>query len=330
MESLVNNKTNIVNTNIKHLFISGPPRSGTTLLQLLLSEHSRIAISPETTFIQNLLIWELKNNVVIRGKIKEKLLGYINNDIKLSTWPHFDVSNFYSEVINNDFKVDELLNKLFYNYSIGCQKEPRYIGNKKEIYSQKYGIYIKKIFPDSKFIFIVRDPRDVVASSINNLYGYDLKRAAFNCYYMGYYIQKIRKLYPKDVFIIKYENLAKNPRTETKKICSFLDLDFQSSMLDFYNSNKDYKNLIGSTKNIHKNTNKPINSDNSFKWKRNNVFSEHELKCIEHMTFNYIKSFKYDSNGRRFNISSVFSKAICWKMKFQKSVYRKYKKIRKK
>ena len=129
------------------LFIGGSPRSGTTLLRVLLDSHPSIRCGADTHVLQNLMIlyWRLS---LPYEKIRLKLAG-IDQNLLYSA-----MRNFMLEIIQNHQKkfVDMKTKDILY-----CNKDPLLMNN---------AIVIQKLFPKAKFIHIVRDGRAVVNSLI--------------------------------------------------------------------------------------------------------------------------------------------------------------------
>ncbi len=94
---------------------------------------------------------------------------------------------------------------------------------------------IEAYLPEARFIHIIRDPRDVVLS---------LRRTSF-----GRSVEETSQIWVDYVSIarasatrvshyheVRYEDLVLNPEPELRKICSFLDLDYSSEMLEYRGS----------------------------------------------------------------------------------------------
>ncbi|MES2131773.1 MAG: sulfotransferase [Bacteroidota bacterium] len=99
----------------------------------------------------------------------------------------------------------------------------------------KYFFYLKtllKIFPESKFIILVRDPRvNAIRKKSRNLNAGQnpLYLAALwnNTYKNVAYLEQKHK----SVFIVKYEDLVSDPETILKNACSFLEIPYSDNML---------------------------------------------------------------------------------------------------
>lgn len=290
----------------KQLFISGPPRSGTTLLELILMSHSDICITPENYCLEN--IFKNKslffNHKIIDPNI---LIEILKKDKKLNNWPKFKLDDFLRQYpIDEKTKVDQLINNMFIFYadSFG-KKKVKYIGNKKGLYATGYGSFVKKIFPEAKFIYILRDPKDVVYSIIKNLNEKSVINAAFRCYYVHKYIAKMKKRYDKDILIIRYEELTKLPYKVLQNVCEFLSIKYEINMINFFKFNKNSELLIYEKRNIHKNTTKPIDTQYTGQWKRKNYFKRFEIRIIESICLHYMRYFHYDFIIQNSNLSKI-------------------------
>ncbi len=288
-----------------HLFVSGPARSGTTLLELVLSSHPSITITPETSTIDILI----KKNSYWNKKIKNEgidvLFELLKTDQKLNNWPDFKLKDFIEWIDNKEnLTVKEFLDRLFYYFAFFRDRGIEYLGNKKGFYATKYGTVTKKLFPDTKFIFIVRDPRDVVRSQLLSFSWSDFNSAVSTCTTRSFYIEKMCRKYPSDCLVIRYEDLVKTPTRVCECICDFLDLGFNRSMLEFYKYNKNGKGLVSHKRNIHKNTINPFNPDLIGQWEKMNHLTLKQLEDIEIINKKYMKRYNYNFFTKCKNVSS--------------------------
>jgi hypothetical protein len=276
----------------KHLFVAGPQRSGTTLLQLILSAHPLITVTPEAQFICQLFSLKLPLKFPLKQTGKDTIIALMRNDDKLKTWPNFNLEEFMATVSWET--INQLLDLLFRFFAEQNHGGIDYLGNKKGFYTnERMGQKIKDIFPDAKFIYIVRDPRDIIHSMQKNFPPRLLSKAANICQIRGIQMQKMRKNFPDDVLIIRYEDLIINPETLCSQICDFLGVLFDGQMLNFYKLNTDGSRLIGVTKDIHPNTMTPFNPDLIGQWEKTNCFNSEELQTIETITRDYMNQYGY-------------------------------------
>lgn len=139
---------------------------------------------------------------------------------------------------------------------------------------------IPYLFPDAKYIHLVRDPRDVARSSIGMGW-------AGNVYFgVDHWIETERswlrlreKIRPDQFYEIKYEDLIRNPEQTLKDVCVFLELDYSDSMLDY----ADHSTYI-----------KP-DSSLVYQWKRK--LSVKEIQWVESKVNDLMLSLGYESSG---------------------------------
>lgn len=220
--------------NIPFFFIVGRPRSGTTLLRMLFDANPLVCIPPECQFIINL--YPKYGKAKFRDKKQiNKFFDDLQNEWLFKTW-NIDKNKLITELQNQRGKIsyNEICKIVYLNYqSIFSKKETKFLGDK----NPGYTIYTKKltnIFPNSKFIHIVRDYRDHFVS-IKNV-DLELPNISLAVYKWRLYVKQFRKMmkkHPDNYIEIKYEDLVSNPEKEMKKLCSFTGIPFFSEMLNF-------------------------------------------------------------------------------------------------
>ncbi len=280
----------------KHLFVAGPQRSGTTLLQLVLSAHSQITITPEAKFTAQLLAQNWSPELPLNQSQKEFAIAIMRDDAKLKSWPSFNLEDFLATVPwPNDLTIAQLLDSLFRFFARQTNGGTDYLGNKKGLYAhEKLGLKIKGIFPDAKFVHIVRDPRDIVRSMLKNLVPRSLEQAAKICQSRGRHMAAMREHFPDDVLVVRYEDLILTPEVVCRRICDFLGLIFDPQMLRFYELNADGSRLLGVTQEIHPHTKSYFNPELIGQWQKLNCFSTEELHKIEAIACDYMNWYGYE------------------------------------
>lgn len=226
----------------KHILIVGVGRSGTSLLQSIIGTHSEIKTLPETSFIRRFIF-------------NTKALD-CSNDTHLDRVPRLKEIVIKNGVSVTDYHKSYMT---FLNEAKGLNildKDPRLL---------EYITLLKKWFPNTKIIHIHRDPRDVLLSK---------KRAKWSkgrillSYLVASRVQltdaNAEKKYA-GLYSVKYENLIKEPESEIRKICCFLDLHFESQMMSHEET---AKGIVQSEEmSWKKETLEAINKGNSDKWK---------------------------------------------------------------
>ncbi|MEI7727500.1 MAG: sulfotransferase, partial [Bacteroidota bacterium] len=150
---------------IPMFFILGRPRSGTTLLTTLFNAHPNIRIAPEFPILF-FLYQRFK-------RVKHWDEGTIRSFVdQVFYFSKFNIRRVENLKLDKEFIIGELLKyqdkgsiQLFlksinyYAYSLYHKEETLWIGDKNPVYSMSAN-RLRKIFPDAKFICIIRDYRD--------------------------------------------------------------------------------------------------------------------------------------------------------------------------
>jgi len=309
-------------------FASGPSRSGTTLLQLVLSAHPEIHITPETKFTKTLLNISRSNKE--RRNLSQSnvrvLVEKISNDSFLRSWPYAIQDNLLAYIKQHRKEITP--SDIYLHLLKTPKKESEkcaYIGNKQEVFVDGHGPTIKKIFPDAKFIIIVRDPRDVAKSVIQNFSrerDRGVMKSATTTFSANKYINQLKSKYPKDVLVIRYEDLILSPRNTCMEICDYLNLQYSDNMINFYKKNQSGELLIGNTKNIHQNLTGSFNQSLANQWKTSDFFNKNELSIIELINKKYMSQYGYQ---REFSQQGFLKSLIYIAFVFARFQYKRIK-----
>ncbi len=215
-------------------FLVGCPRSGTTLLQSLLSAHSQIASFPESKFFQCLLPAEgsrRRKLGIIDRQLKPWLTTYFEKDLKcpemISFLPKLPLMRLYTQRF---FKILSILADE-QGKNIVLEKTPQHFW------------YLKQMtdyFPQSKVIHLIRNGTDVVASlyeaTHQSPHYWDGVWELDKCIDWWNQAIKISQNYadhPNHI-LIHYESLLDNPAEILKILCTFLDTQYEPQMLTHY------------------------------------------------------------------------------------------------
>lgn len=233
------------------LFIIGNPRSGTTLLRLMLHNHINIIIPPECGFA----VWwydKYKNwnkDYIKKNKILDSFMKDFKSSKKIETWEldYYKLKKFI--IFNKVETYSELVSAIYEFYGKSLGKDFSIWGDKNNFHL-KYISILKKLFPEAYFIHIIRDGRDIACSYK------ELAKKRFMSKYapnLPVDIQKIANEWVQNisnirnsfscfcwekVYELKYEDLVRNTEIELRKICKFLKEPFDDNMLNYYKKNK--------------------------------------------------------------------------------------------
>lgn len=213
------------------IFVMGCPRSGTTLLTLMLHAHSRIAMPPENRFL--LSVYRLHGELGDLHEVANRraLADYIVG--RRGSWFRdlgLDADETRRAIVDGPPTVGSALGAVYRGYAARFGKA-RW-GDKRPVYFRRVEA-IRQMFPEAQFVHLVRDGRDCAAS---------LKRMpwwhADTMQAMALWNEAIDRarwtagLLPGDAFYeLRYEDLVADPRGQLGALCDFLGEAFEPEML---------------------------------------------------------------------------------------------------
>lgn len=214
------------------IFVVGMPRSGTKLLRGLLNSHSQIGIPLNETELLPSWIrkWAHFGNLHNRDTFEafyqynietfyfQNRLREHGQQIASQKWfdlcdGDFSIANVFEQLIRHDADIHD---------GIWGDKSPSYLRHLPEI---------KAVFPQAKFIHIVRDVRDYVLS-IEKAFGKNRFRAAQRWSDAILKAQKDGETFAEQYTFVHYELLVDNPEPLLRKLCDFIGVNFEEGMLD--------------------------------------------------------------------------------------------------
>lgn len=208
--------------------IVGAPRSGTTLLRLMLDAHPDLAIPPETSFVVAAAALEGSAGD-LRARFLETITAYPPN---APNWQDFGLAReALAEAVQalEPFTVADGL-RAFYRLYAQRFGKPRW-GEKTPDYSLHIGT-IAALLPEARFVHLIRDGRDVAASWRQQWFspGHEAEVLARA---WAERVQAARSAgagcaHYTEVF---YEDLVARPETVMRRLCEFLDLRWSSQLL---------------------------------------------------------------------------------------------------
>lgn len=227
------------------IFIIGNPRSGTTLLRLMLTCHRNIVIPPECGFA---VWWYQKYRNWNSESAKQNLDAFLDDlfgSKKIETW------NLNRELLRETLSEKEpesysdLVSLIYEKFAMQQKETFKRWGDKNNYYLNHIET-IFELFSDVQFIHIVRDGRDIACSykklavsKFDSKYApqlpteiSEIAREWINN------LKKIKKSFQTigwdKVIEIRYEDLVTESEKTLRNICSFLNEEYDPSMSDFY------------------------------------------------------------------------------------------------
>ena len=200
----------------KIIFICGMPRSGTTLVEQIISSHTKVYGAGELPFLSSVV----HNNFFNENKLDKQKIP------KLQSSPKNLINDQYFENISL-FNIDEhvLTDKAPLNF--------KWIG------------FIKVFFPNSKIIHCKRDPKDNCLSIYKNNFSSSKMNWAFDQkdisnYYNNYnFLMKFwHSKIPEFIHTVEYEKLVSDKKNEIEKLLEFCELEWDDKCLNHHKNTK--------------------------------------------------------------------------------------------
>ena len=201
------------------IFITGMPRSGTSLIEQILASHSNVYGAGELKFFREAIY---NNFPDIEGSIfPDNFFLHDPNCLK-------DVADEYLERVSTyREEVEVVVDKMPYNFM--------YIG------------MIHLVFPLAKIISIQRNAIDNCFSiykqkfGTGNYFSYSLQETGeyYNLY--NELMNHWNSVLPEKIFSIQYEKLTLNQEKETKRLLDHCSLNWEEDCLSFHKTSRDVR-----------------------------------------------------------------------------------------
>ena len=192
------------------VFIVGMPRSGTTLLEQMISAHPQV-----------LGCGELAGMEIIESEFERNGINpYAVNILHAPGEQQLSKARAaYLAALPPDYqKFLRITDKAPGNY-------------------QRVG-FIHRLFPSAKFLYCTRHPLDVILScyfqnfQLGNHYTFSLDDLARVYLFHVQIMREWFRLMPGRIHVVNYPDLVSKPKSQTKKIARFLDIEFEKEMIE--------------------------------------------------------------------------------------------------
>lgn len=308
-------QSDLKQTHDRIFFIVGTSRSGSTLLQSMLSSHRDIVIPPETHFFHHAADLEQKYlSSDDREAFRNRLFDFWYDqktrlrDLGLDKKAAIRWSKELTLTSPADlFNLQLTMYRKERDKSIVGEKTPRHILQVPEIL---------KAYPNAKIISMFRDPRATAWSEIKAQFGspsvYVTTRRWREYVEMH---QQLQIELPEDQYMmLRYQDLIEDAEGMLNRICDFLRVDFQQQMLEFYN--RDEKGFAEGEKSWKKGTLKPIQKNRNDDWKT--ALEPWQIALVEKTAGSRLQEMGYEKS----EYSLSFSKNLFYQcLDFSRSIW---------
>lgn len=225
------------------IFIVGCPRSGTTLLQRIVNAHPRIAILHETHWIPK--FYKRGIGLTPEGWVTPELVERI---IGHRTFAKLGIGREALQGLlrtGGPVSYAQFVRGIYDLYARG-QGKPL-VGDKTPEYGRKLGI-LHGLFPEARFVHLIRDGRDVGLSHLNwrvktdklhwRLATWGQDPVTTGALWWKWNVRLTQEagqpLGPEQYYELRYEALVARPEEECSRLCAFLGVPYDEAMLRFH------------------------------------------------------------------------------------------------
>jgi len=223
-----------------YLFVVGCARSGTTLVRRIVDAHPEIAITPEMHWISHYLNYFKNQNRLVTPELVSELTGH-------KRFAQFEIPREEFEGLLGSGEAvpyPTFLSRVFDLY--GKIKNKPLVGNKTSGYVRRIPTF-HALWPEAKFVHIIRDGRDVCLSVLNwnkadhtagRYASWEEDPVSTTALWWERKVRRAREdgaaLGPDLYHETLYEELVDDPERECKRLCEFLGVPYDDAMIRFH------------------------------------------------------------------------------------------------
>lgn len=202
------------------IFVTGMPRSGTTLVEQIISSHSAVSGAGEVGIAAGLALAALRGpdgGLRRAGDVPDAVFAALGHN--------------YADAMRARFP------------------DAPHVTDKSILTYQYMGL-IRLALPKARFVVVRRDPRDTLLSIYKNkfaegthLYGYSLRDLGL--YYRSFIdmVEFWRARVPDWFHVVEYEDLVANPEAESRRLIDACGLAWEDQCLDFHKNTRKVETL---------------------------------------------------------------------------------------
>jgi len=199
------------------IFVTGLPRSGTTLVESIIASHSKVAAGGELGLFTQACSEPLSMFAMTGKPMTGDALQLIGRDVAADYATHGEGEPFVTDKAIMSFALAGLA---------------------------------PHMFPGSKMIVVTRDPRDNCLSMYKNRffdesYWYTSDLEALGEFYLEFLktLDFWRNAHPGLITEIRYDDLVADPEAQTRALIEACNLDWEDACLDFHKTSRKVNTL---------------------------------------------------------------------------------------
>lgn len=282
-------------TNRSPIFIVGASRSGTTMLRLLLNAHPHIGVPKEFSYFTSvperwLSHWKSvpASPHEYRAVVRERLF-----DERFLRKAGVNTGALLEKILAPDHLRDvSVPYRMMLEAYANAEGKSRW--GEKTPTNLFYCDVLYGMFPDARFIHLVRDPRAVVRSA--NLFPRLPSDTVVNATNWLHFMEEGYQMLCKHVpeaqrCTVRYEDLTSDPEPVVHEICRFIGEDFHPEMMEFHQTSRSYMPMSIDDLGGDSKVTQPIYADHQKKWRKD--LTDAEIWIVERLCSVYMPHFGY-------------------------------------
>jgi len=278
-------------------FVCGAPKSGTTWVQRLLDAHPEVACAGEGHFVDTLM------------PLLSKAFGEYNKQQKLVAERVYEHKPYYAGLTRDHHAIAAALLIALVISERGLKEGVRCVGDKTPRYAEHLD-RLRELFPSAKVIHVVRDGRDVVASTCYHVLRTGdqnaFKKDDLNFYkwverFAGTWAatvsaaESFARRHPKSTHTVRYEDLSEGPEEAIAGLLRFLGVDAAPDRVRECREAASFEKLSGGRKPGEEKATAFLRKGAVGDWR--NHFDEHALALFERKAGGLMRRLGYRGDG---------------------------------
>jgi acyl transferase domain-containing protein len=236
----IQNNLKIIKKNKSMIFLHSAPRSGSTLLRLMLAGHSSLFCPPEMRLLAYQTMDEWEKSIPRHNKIHG---GVFRSLKELITFDHDKTLNLLENLIKKKTPIQEVYGLIQEKLGdkILVDKCPDNATAIEKLERAEY------IFEDAHYIYLVRHPYSVIDSIVRNRL-YSIRNIKITDPYIfaeeDWFIRNQNLLnFFKNIdknrhYLVRFEDLIQHPKRSREGVCDFLNIPFEEAILNPYSGKR--------------------------------------------------------------------------------------------
>ena len=293
------------------IFIVGTERSGSNLLRVILTAHSQLWIPHPPHFMN--YFGQLDYGSPAKRETQARIVKDMLQLIRYHIFPWSDYT-LDAQPILESVQHPSMFGLTAAIYEHVLPQTGKEIWGCKSTFMIEHIPAILSVYPGARFIFLVRDPRDVALSAKSSVFSpcHPLLSARLWHTQQQLGIEAMQR-HPAAFHLLHYEELLQDNHKSLKSLCVFLGIPLEPQMFEFFKQKEANKGAALSDS--WKNTGKPLKKNNYGKWRTK--LPPAEISAIESQCFHTMQHFRYEpSTSRPQEVSRMHWRKVRLKERF--------------